>query len=501
MGPQLLARRPVDRVLGGLAGQRFHSGSSQGLREAANGGRARLVQTTLVATFWPIWAPDSKRLLVVGKPDTKQVSGVSVDWWVVPLNGGAAVKTLAMAKFRKQNLTAPFGYDWITPIAWLPGQNRVLFSAMSRDTTNLWEIPISNAGRVVGPAERHTLTTLTDLHASVVPEQKGPARRMLFSSLAGNVNVWSLPIDANTGLPAGEMEKLIPDVSYSAAPSISVDGTKLVFISARSNTWSVRTRDLATGKEAMVASAEGKWLRARISPDGETVAYVDNPDHMYVVNTLTGMAEKICERCGPPTDVSAGGQQILFEPLDPPDYVMRIDVPGHRTAPMIRTERADHILYAGRFAPGGHWVVFVAALDKSLNKKIFISPVEDGQGVSEAEWIPVTDGSRVDLDASWSPDGNLLYFLSERDGFRCIWAQRLHPDTKRPVGDAFAVQHFHRPRRSLARVDRAGLIGLSAARGRLVFAMSELTGNIWMEERNTTANLGWFRRWMPITFR
>jgi hypothetical protein len=49
----------------------------------------------------------------------------------------------------------------------------------------------------------------------------------------------------------------------------------------------------------------------------------------------------------------------------------------------------------------------------------------------------------------WSPNGNLLYFVSERDGFRCIWAQRLDPGSKRPVGALFAVYHSHSPQRSL----------------------------------------------------
>ena len=105
----------------------------------------------------------------------------------------------------------------------------------------------------------------------------------------------------------------------------------------------------------------------------------------------------------------------------------------------------------------------------------------------EADWIPVTDGLQSEGDVAWSPDGNLLYFLSERDGFRCIWAQRLAPVTKQPQGEAFPVRHFHTARQSLKTIDRPDLIGLSATRDRLVFSMSELTGNIWMEERNTIA--------------
>jgi hypothetical protein len=44
---------------------------------------------------------------------------------------------------------------------------------------------------------------------------------------------------------------------------------------------------------------------------------------------------------------------------------------------------------------------------------------------------------------AWSPDGNLLYFFSDSDGSRCIWARRLDPKTKKPVGTPFAVLHLH----------------------------------------------------------
>lgn len=131
---------------------------------------------------------------------------------------------------------------------------------------------------------------------------------------------------------------------------------------------------------------------------------------------------------------------------------------------------------------------------------MFISPIVDGHGVAEAHWIPVTDGLQVDTYVAWSPDGNLLYFLSERDGFRCIWAQRLAPATKQPDGAAFPIRHFHNARESLARVDRFDLVGLSAARERLVFSMSELTGNIWMEERKSAKGEGVMSRWIWAIF-
>jgi Tol biopolymer transport system component len=483
----------------GLPGSGFVPGSHVYVKPT-RGGPARRVQTNLMAEFWPVWSPDSKRLLVIGRPDAKLDPLVNVDWWVVPLNGGVAVKTFALVPFRRQKLVPQPGQDWISPIVWLPGKKRILFSAIQGDTSNLWDVPISGTGTVNGAAARRTFTTSFDLHASAIWEPNGTLRRLLFSSLVGAVGIWSLPIDANTARVTGEMVNLTRGISYAAAPSISADGTSLVFLSARSKTWSVRTRDLETGKEDMLASADANWFRAQISPDGGSIAYVDPSDHMYVVNTHTGATEKICERCGPPTDVARGGQKILFEPIDPPEDVMTIDVPTGQIGSFVHAEKADQILYGGRYSPDGRWVAFHATLDKSPNFKVFISPIRDGHGLAEADWISVTDGSQIERNVAWSPDGNLLYFLSQRDGFQCVWAQPLDPATKQPAGNASAVRHFHNPRQSLARVDRPSLIGMSVARGRLIFAMSELTGNIWMEERRTRPT-EWLSRWIPSSSR
>jgi len=91
----------------------------------------------------------------------------------------------------------------------------------------------------------------------------------------------------------------------------------------------------------------------------------------------------------------------------------------------------------------------------------------------------VADGSAQ--QTRWSPDGNLLPYLSKRDGFVCLWAQRLEPATKRPAGSAFAVYHSHSIRRSLGGV-LEGSAGPEVVRGKIVIALKELTGNVWMAE-------------------
>jgi dipeptidyl aminopeptidase/acylaminoacyl peptidase len=134
-----------------------------------------------------------------------------------------------------------------------------------------------------------------------------------------------------------------------------------------------------------------------------------------------------------------------------------------------------YVLWNPRFSPDDHWVLFSATM---LGRaRIFVAPFRNAGLVPEREWIAITD-SAWDDKPRWSPDGNILYFISQRDGFRCIWAQRLN-DRKRPVGPAIPIFHAHEARRSLANVG-FGDLGISVARDKIVFNSSERTGNLWM---------------------
>ncbi len=109
-------------------------------------------------------------------------------------------------------------------------------------------------------------------------------------------------------------------------------------------------------------------------------------------------------------------------------------------------------------------------------------PFRGVQPIETSEWIPITGGELSDDKPRWSPDGNLMYFTSNRDGFMCLWAQRLDPHSKHAIGPAFNVHHFHTSRRSLANVG-LGPLETSVARNAIVFNLGEVTGNVWRLSR------------------
>ena len=151
---------------------------------------------------------------------------------------------------------------------------------------------------------------------------------------------------------------------------------------------------------------------------------MDDTDQMFVVNLLTSTTETVGVNCGPPTDISSGGDKILFEQLRAPNHVMMIDVPRGSNPPPGPDGANGPPPFCGAVLTRRPLGGIQRLLRQNPNKKVFISPIRDGHGLPEAEWISVTDGLQVDENVAWSPDGDLLYFLSERDGRLCIWAQR-----------------------------------------------------------------------------
>jgi Tol biopolymer transport system component len=110
---------------------------------------------------------------------------------------------------------------------------------------------------------------------------------------------------------------------------------------------------------------------------------------------------------------------------------------------------------------------------------IYAVPLRE-KPVDLRKWVLVCEDDRYLGAPRWSPDGSLLYFLSERDGRCCIWAQRLDSGSKKPLGAPFGVVHFHSGRHWMNYP--FGLGSLSVARDKLVFLLGEHTANLYMEQ-------------------
>src|SRR5262249_47042906 len=220
-----------------------------------------------------------------------------------------------------------------------------------------------------------------------------------------------------------------------------------------------------------------------ISVDGSKVAFISyeasNKPVIQMMALGKGVAEKFCDDCGMPLDWSPDGRRLLYYSGNP-TYYSTIDIVTRQRVEAIRHARYN--IHRARFSPDGNWLAFhVPILVEEGGSPIFIAPLRHGVTGGESEWIRVTDGTGIDAAPWWSPDMGILYFLSKRDGFQCIWAQHLDKATQRPVGAPFDVYHFHGARHAVPEPD----FGPGIAPDKLIFALSDSTGNIWTAKTQT----------------
>jgi hypothetical protein len=154
------------------------------------------------------------------------------------------------------------------------------------------------------------------------------------------------------------------------------------------------------------------------------------------------------------------------------------DVPQRQLSQWLRHPR--YLINPARWSPDGGWIAFFLSTSPST-RRVYAAPFNPAVPPPESDWVALTDGNQLDREPRWSADGRLIYFLSNRDGHECIWAQPVDPALKRPLGRPFNVLHLHEPQRKLPEED-TGPIGFSVGKGLIVFSMPESTGNIWMTD-------------------
>jgi eukaryotic-like serine/threonine-protein kinase len=445
-----------------------------------SGGEPRRLGPNFTAARYPIWIAGGKRLLCVGYTSAKAYETSSLDWWFLDLNSGGAVKTGTQEALARGGLQVwgAGGAAYNLPRAHTPGcwsaTNTVVFSDVTGDTHSLWEVGISpRTGKVSGVPRR--LTTGADNEVEPSCASNGA---IAFSNMETRTDFWSLPFDLDHGTSEGGTSKgALERITHSPASreyaSLSGDGRYVAFASNQAGRLNIWRRDVATGQESHVANSPFVQRFPVSNASGSRIAFsVYERDKRVVYAAAPGGApEKLCEGCLRATSWSRDEKTMLVFGGNP-YQINTLDLATHRQSPLLK-HRDRNLLYA-RFSPDNRWVSFTDRIQTNRGR-IMIAPVDGPKPVPESAWITIAEaGVGINDWANWSPDGRTLYFTSAIDGHNCMWGQRLDGSSRRPVGEAFAVQHLH------GRLAFQQEGGWSAASDRIGLVLAEATGNIWV---------------------
>ncbi len=216
--------------------------------------------------------------------------------------------------------------------------------------------------------------------------------------LVGCLVVWALVGCWAVGVAAGEDEGRIVWASTRAG-----DG--------RLNLWSVRPD--GTGP-VQVTRGFGQALFPSISPDGTRIAFSSMDTgawRIYLIDMGGTNLRRFTDFSSAVPDWSPDGLRLIFnsdhddEPKDTPDlWGMALDGTG-LVEYVDRPPSAD---FNGRWSPTGDRILFVS--DRDGNYNLYVVGV-DGSGL-----VRLTSYSGADFNPRWSPDGSRIAFVSDRRG-------------------------------------------------------------------------------------
>jgi len=366
----------------------------------------------------PIWAPDGRSLLFLGRSDQNRPLAESFDWWFVKVDGSAPVKT---GLFSDATLLAAEA----EPSAWTP--EGVLFS----NGQDLWRVRISQEdGRIVHPPIRLTVSAGTYESPAV-----GPDGRIVFAATQRVRVIERATVEGPERL-APPVQLYADSAADTGRPGETRDGATIVFERPVPKGFEIWTKDLHTRTEQLIAKVESRsGLSSTISPDGARIAYnvaegYGAIDRGFVVETARGVPTKVCEPCVVTGFLSDSRRLLTFS-----DGAIRLyDVVNGTWNDVISGGRGG--VNRPHPSPDDRWLAF------REGGKSFVAPLTAGRPPARDAWLPIEEPTTSGRPAGWSVDGRTVYLLLDADGFRCLWGQRFDPKG-RLEGTPVPIRHFH----------------------------------------------------------
>jgi eukaryotic-like serine/threonine-protein kinase len=390
-----------------------------------DGGAPTRLAANLSAARDPLWAPDGRSLVVLGRRADDPPSE-PFDWWWVPVDGVPPVKIGLYSSTVLRDIV-PIQNEG-SPAAW--HTSGVLFAARG----DVWSIPISATnGRPTGPAVR--LTAITDRVSHATSSRDGT---IVFASTQAQRVIERVSLGADT-LP----QRLYADNRRVALrPSITADGTLVAFEQYYEGSREIWTLDVRSGRQQMVLQTDNSvHAGATLSRDGEQIVYAVAktnavPPSSFIVDVSGGVPRQICERCELYGFLSDNRRVLAV--WDDWTTLGTIDV--RSGARMVLARSAQGRLSRPHASPDDKWLAFRGFVGGAGSS--FLVPLTPGRPVPRESWQEL-ESTGTGRPAGWSPDSRTVYTFLDTDGFRCLWGHRVDPRTGQLTGGPFPVRHFH----------------------------------------------------------
>lgn len=406
-----------------------------------------------------VWAPDSAHVLFEGNCQNHD----SV--WLASVDGRPPVDKKASWDFWHSHKLESEGMP-ITLDEWLPRSSELLVPLVDHDASFEAAIGVKADGRMVGPVRRVSFGPVRIFRASA-----SESGRLVLSTFLQSSNILKLKVDSH-GKAVGPAQAISSGPAETIVPALSRDGKLLAYATRTSDRWVLQVKNLETGVQRNVAWESDSLRYPIFGPDSESLIY-SNASQSKRISLKGGMPETLPFNNA--MDWASNGD-ILWEPHDY-HSINIAEADTSQSIPLLSDP--ESIMFQAHLSPDEKWVTFISI--QNDRSRIFVVPYRRTL-VPKSQWIQISPGRAWDDKPHFSSDGQLIFFTSDRDGYRCIWTQPLTADMH-PRGDAVALYHLHSSRRALDGVTVGGL-ELAVGPGLVTFNQGERSGNLWLLERH-----------------
>ena len=241
-----------------------------------------------------------------------------------------------------------------------------------------------------------------------------------------------------------------PFRGFAAQFDFSPDGSEFVFVSSGEG----RPLKLSDNTGTLIRSFQadfGEWSGfslPRWSPDGQSIAYVAGRDYdreepeqaVFLLSPKGGRPRQLGtvfpglglqDLCWAPD-----GQRLTYLHVNGQNLIgSLIAATGEKE--VLERLPSEPGLRFGEYSPDGRWLSCTIGNHRSQRRSdIWILPGGGGRA------LQLTDSPGFDGHPCWSPDGEYLYFVSERGGEHNLWKLALNPRTGRREGKPKQITFF-----------------------------------------------------------